>query len=91
MMILNEMKLLIIYLNDCIVLIDEFYNNYKSDKYFNLLQNIDGVHENRNVIIFIPSNSLDQHLNEKTKIYFNQEGLMIFHFLVLQLFLKQKI
>ena len=57
--------------NDCIVLIDEFYNSYdNNEKYFNLLQYIDGIHENHNMIIFICSNDISQHLDEKNKSLF---------------------
>ena len=57
--------------NDCIILIDEFYNSYNNrKKYFNLLQYIDGIHENHNMIIFICSNDISQHLDEKNKSLF---------------------
>ena len=57
--------------NDCIILIDEFYNSYiNREKYFNLLQYIDGIHENHNMIIFICSNDINQHLDEKNKSLF---------------------
>ena len=58
--------------NDCIVIIDEFYNCYENDKkYFNLLQYIYGVHENHDMIIFICSNDLKQHLNVENKSLFH--------------------
>ena len=57
--------------NDCIILIDEFYNSYNNlEKYFNLLQYIDGIHKNHNMIIFICSNDISQHLDEKNKSLF---------------------
>ena len=56
---------------DCVVLIDEFYTqSYDKEKYFNLLQYIDGIYENHNILIFICSNDDKQHLDEQNKPLF---------------------